>query len=416
MSRESFGSSNFRTLPLLLVLFPIFIGSVKILGNLIFVAFFIHGVYTAISKKLSPFSQPQLRLFSWLTTGYFLLMFFSICISENADSSFLHLARLVHFLAAPFVALSFTQFEWELDQPLVGFKLGLILMSCIIFIQYFSGISRPSGMYNSNVLGDLFAIMVVTALIKIWQEKAGALVLSSLAFGMGALALYLMEVRGSLLSFGILLMVVMVANMRFYLRSTISRMILLMVFLIFLLLGLNSPNVKSRIIESKHRFEQWQVGENLVTGVGVRLEMYMASIEAIKNSPWIGYGYRNEIKAVINFIREEAKAEISTYTHLHNQYITNFVSAGIFGFLWALALVLVPLWQFAPKLGDRDLGDYAMMGMLLCVGYATFGLTHIAFGEEHMNAFFIIFLAMLLPLMHGETSQHNSKLVSGIQS
>jgi len=37
------------------------------------------------------------------------------------------------------------------------------------------------------------------------------------------------------------------------------------------------------------------------------------------------------------------------------------------------------------------------MGILLCVGYATFGFTHIAFGEEHINAFYILFMGFLLP-------------------
>jgi hypothetical protein len=37
------------------------------------------------------------------------------------------------------------------------------------------------------------------------------------------------------------------------------------------------------------------------------------------------------------------------------------------------------------------------MGILLCIGYATFGFTHIAFGEEHVNAFYVLFMAMLLP-------------------
>ena len=378
--------------------------------------FFIHGVYMAISKKISPFSLPQLRLLSWLTMGYFLLMFFSICLSENADSSFLHLARLIHFFAAPFVALSFIQFEWRLEQPLWGVKVGLLLIGSIIFLQLLNGVSRPSGMYNSNVLGDLLVIMIIFVAANLWQEKSKAFFLSLLAFVTGLLALYITEVRGSLLSIGILFSVLTMVHMKLYFQSNLSRIMLSVIFLIFLALGLNSPNVKSRIMESKHRFEQWQTGENLVTGVGVRMEMYMASIEAIKNSPWIGYGYRNEIKAVINFIREEAKAEISTYTHLHNQYITNFVSAGIFGFLWALALVLLPLWQFARNLGDKAVGGYAMMGMLLCVGYATFGLTHIAFGEEHMNAFFVIFLGMLLPLMYKDSSGQKDQLAGNDNS
>jgi hypothetical protein len=38
---------------------------------------------------------------------------------------------------------------------------------------------------------------------------------------------------------------------------------------------------------------------------------------------------------------------------------------------------------------------------LLSIGYATFGFTHIAFGEEHVNAFYIFMLAFLLPRIMG---------------
>ena len=84
---------------------------------------------------------------------------------------------------------------------------------------------------------------------------------------------------------------------------------------------------------------------------------------------------------------------------LHNEYITNLVSAGIIGLFALLALLFLPVVIFYRKLENKDTYCYASMGILLCTGYATFGFSHIAFGEEHINAFYIFFLGLLLPLI-----------------
>jgi hypothetical protein len=62
-----------------------------------------------------------------------------------------------------------------------------------------------------------------------------------------------------------------------------------------------------------------------------------------------------------------------------------------------LTLIFVPMIIFYKNLKNKETYDYALMGILLCVGYATFGFTHIAFGEEHVNAFYVLFMSFLLP-------------------
>jgi O-antigen ligase len=85
------------------------------------------------------------------------------------------------------------------------------------------------------------------------------------------------------------------------------------------------------------------------------------------------------------------------FTHLHNEYITNIVSAGILGLVSVLALLFVPFIIFLKSINHSDARIYSSMGILLCVSYAGIGMTHIAFGEENVNALFIFFLSFILP-------------------
>ncbi len=142
--------------------------------------------------------------------------------------------------------------------------------------------------------------------------------------------------------------------------------------------------------------QKWNAGNNLNDSNGLRLQMWKAGLTAAKESPWIGYGYRNANKVASEYAPKN-KRIIRNKTHLHNEYITNFVSAGILGLLALLILLFAPMIIFYQKLKDRESYYYSSMGILLCAGYATFGFTHIAFGEEHINAFYVLFMGFLLP-------------------
>ncbi len=124
--------------------------------------------------------------------------------------------------------------------------------------------------------------------------------------------------------------------------------------------------------------------------------MWKAGLTAAKESPWVGYGYRNANKVASEYAPSN-KRTIRNKTHLHNEYITHLVSAGILGLLALLTLLFAPIIIFYQKLKDEENYYYASAGILLCVAYATCGFTHIAFGEEHVNAFYILFMSFLLP-------------------
>jgi O-antigen ligase len=183
-----------------------------------------------------------------------------------------------------------------------------------------------------------------------------------------------------------------------FLQNNNKRLISLALFIsiIFGFIG-TQTNTNKRISQAVTEIQQWYYyGDESDTSSGLRAQMWVSGLRAAKQSPWFGYGYRNANKAASEYATNN-KNTISSKTHLHSEYLTSLVSAGVIGLLALLVLLFKPITIFYKKLNNPDTYYYSLMGIILCVGYATFGFTHIAFGEEHVNAFYILFMGFLLP-------------------
>jgi O-antigen ligase len=379
----------------LLLLFPILINSVKIFGNLILLIFAILGIYIAISEKKNPFYLPELRLFSWLTVGYFLVILLSILIADGWNAEFHHLGRKLHFLLAPWIALTILQIDIPLKKILLSIKLGLITIGTITIIEaLLSGNYQwVSGMINSNIFGDIAVAMLFLSIVQIFNEAPKERVITFIAALAGISAIILSSSRGSWLSFLILSAIYISLIYKPFLKNdNKSKVLLVLIFSTLIGIISTQTNVGDRIKTATMGVETWSTTGDTQSSTAQRLDMWTSGLRAAQDSPWFGYGYRNANKAVQEYTNQDIN-----YTHLHNEYITNLVSAGIVGLLALLALLFVPMATFYQNLKRQEAFHYSVMGILLCAGYATFGFTHIAFGEEHVNAFYVLFMGFLLP-------------------
>jgi O-antigen ligase len=164
----------------------------------------------------------------------------------------------------------------------------------------------------------------------------------------------------------------------------------------------SQSNIQKRITNTIENINNWAEGSTNYTSSGIRLEMWYGSMLAAKESPWLGYGYRKANEEVSKYVKHSNKT-VASKTHLHNEYITNLVSAGIIGLVALLCLLFAPLFVFIKTLSREGMFYYSSMGILLCTGYITFGFTHIALGEENINAFYVLLLAFLLPKVSANT-------------
>ncbi len=384
----------------MILAFPLVIISVKVLGPLIFLLLAIMGIYIAISEKLSPFSMEDIRLFSWITFGYFLVMLFSVVLSNEPTNSWIHLSRKSQFLMAPFVVLAFYKVDISIKTFLNSVKVGTIIIGLIVSVQYLLGYGggRLSGMFNPNTFGDLAVLMTLFTIVGVKEESIKEFRWSLIALFFGVVAIVMSNSRGAILSFMIVLLLYAILmhkvlpHMRK--RSWIAVAVGVTTF-ITISLGVGITDKRVEIVQTQ--IEQWKIGDNLTSSVGVRLEMYQSGIKAFLDSPLVGYGYRNSTAVASRYANQDAKEAIYRYTHLHNEYLTNMVSAGIIGLLSLLILLGVPLVSSIRVLHRDSIFPFALMGVLLVVGYATLGVTHGMLEWEYENSFYIYFLAYLMP-------------------
>ena len=86
---------------------------------------------------------------------------------------------------------------------------------------------------------------------------------------------------------------------------------------------------------------------------------------------------------------------------MHNTYLNHLVSEGVFGLIAILALLFVPLKIFVANVKSKKTNEsiVASMGVVLMVSFSLFGVSNNLFGDIFINAFYILFLAILLPLV-----------------
>jgi len=389
------GYSNFVIT--LLLLFPVLINSVKILGNLILLILVFLGAYVAITERKNPFKIQELKVFTWITFGYFCVMLLSILMANGLSAEFHHLGRKAHFLLAPLIALAIYQVNLHLKTFLLAIKTGVIIIGIIVTVQFLLGSTRPSGMINANIFGDIAVAMLFLSVIQVFSEKPKEQIITFVTVIAGIVAVFLSGSRGSWLSFIILSIVFIALIYKPFLSGYKKRQLFIVIFfsVLFSFIGTQTDAGK-KITDAIVNIQSWDGGDQTYTSSGIRMEMWESSLEAAKQSPWFGYGYRNSNIEVSKYV-DSHNQTVAAFTHLHNEYLTNLLAGGIFGLLSMLALIFVPMFVFVQKLKNKETYYYASMGILLCTAYATFGFTHIAFGEEHVNAFYVLLLALLLP-------------------
>jgi O-antigen ligase len=388
----------------LILAFPIVIISVKILGPLIYVLLALIGIYRMIEKRVSPFSIPELKLFSWITFGYFLVMVFSVVLSSEPTNDWVHLSRKAQFLIAPLVGIALYYTNVSFKRLVLSVKIGTVTIGMIVLIQYIIGGYgvRLSGMFNPNTFGDIAVILTLFSIVCIEKETQREFALSLVATGLGSIAIAMSSSRASILTFFVMLciyiFIIYKANMLQKKRSWI----MIFVAILFFMGAVAATGVATqRISIVENEIKMWKSGSNSTGSVAVRLEMYRSGLRAFQNAPVVGYGYRNANLVASKYAAKEAQYDIANrYTHLHNEYITNMVSAGSIGLLALLILFMMPLRVFMKKLLVKSLSSLGLMGIILVFGYMLLGVVHGMFEWEYENSFYLFFLAFSIIHLH----------------
>ena len=399
MIEQPLGKKYSQAVNVLIFIFPILINSVKVGGDIVLCILAVMGIFIAISEKLSPFTIKEIKVFSYLTIGYFIAICLSVIFSGKAIELANYLSRDVYFLVAPFVALAFYKAEININYLLIGIKVGIILLGIIIIDQLLSGHPRPSGVMNAGVFSNLAVSMFFVILVFYKKESFKYKIFTLISLFSGLLIILASGTRGAWLSFLLLLgCYLYFLYKQKAMSSARSKIIAVLIIVGVLSVVSLNQSVKDRAHLAYVETSVWLSGDKAPNSVSLRLQMYKTAIDNVKDVPLFGHGLRTSNIVLYNLAPARFQGYILSFNHLHNAYLTNYFNGGVFLLGALLLLLFAPLIIFIKANSRNHENPIFIAGILLTLGYASYGMVNVLFGDVFMNAFYVFFLAIFLPL------------------
>jgi O-antigen ligase len=398
MINHPLNSRYSQVVNVLIFIFPIVINSLQVVGDLVLFILAMMGIYVGISQKLSPFHIKEIKVFSYLTFGYFTAVCLSVLFSGQVAELAHYIPRDFHFLFAPFIALALYKAEINMNYLIAGAKVSLLVVGGIVI--YYGG-GRHTGVINASVFGNLSVMLffIVLAFSFSQHEALKYKVFSFIALLFGFVAIVGSGTRGAWLSFllllGVYLYFIFKQQNKLFMRSKI---ITVLIIAGVLSLGSLNQQVNDRTYAAYTQIDNWLSGDATPSSIGLRLDMYEKAIDNIKNVPFFGHGYRtSNIVIFQNDSSAMGRASLE-YNHLHNSYLTNYYNGGIVLLSALLLLLFAPFILFLKANSQNRTNPVFIVGALLTVGYASFGMVNILLGDTYMNGFYTFFLAIFMLL------------------
>ena len=402
MNEQLIRISYSKVVNVLIFIFPIVIITLQVAGDLVLLILAMMGIYVAISQKLSPFIIKDIKVFSYLAIGYFSAVCLSVLFSGQAKELAHYIPRDFAFLFAPFIALALYKAEININFLILGAKVALLVIGAIVINQLLSGFrleDRPSGVMNAGVLGNLVVSIFFTILVFFQHESFKHKIFTFLSLLSGLFVIVAAGTRGAWLSF----LILSVAYFYFYckqktkFRSKLIIIIVLIIATVVLAVSFNQP-LKDKVYRTKIEISSWLVPGEHPRSVGVRLGIYKKAADKIKEVPFFGHGYRtSNIVLFQNDSSSLAKTAVK-FNHLHNAFLTNYYNGGVVLLGALLLLLFAPLRIFIKANSQDRKNPIFILGVMLTLGYASFGMVNILLGDTYMNGFYVFFLAFFLLL------------------
>ncbi|MCE8015069.1 O-antigen ligase family protein [Halomonas sp. MCCC 1A17488] len=145
------------------------------------------------------------------------------------------------------------------------------------------------------------------------------------------------------------------------------------------LYAMPQTGVATRVDNAVNSLRQYVAGDDEMTSVSARLEMWRGSSQLILERPLLGWGGSGYQAAMRERGAEgEQDPALGRFWHAHNDILDAWVKRGVPGLLALLALYFTPLWLFARGVGagSGEQRALAVAGTLVPVAFIDFGLTY----------------------------------------
>jgi O-antigen ligase len=355
-----------------------------------------------LNKGLPDFYVRHARLLRWTIAGF-------------AGYFLVSLARLMYFdqplhtLDGPLrllLALSCIGVIACLKPDAKWFWLGLctgsIGAAVIAVVQHFAfGIDRVDGFTHHPItFGDLAVAMGAMSLCALSEFRRTKFAwLPVLALFAGVLAAVLSGSRGAWLGF----FLVLPPLLRF--GGKMQGRMLWYGAAIVLLACVGSyfipaTGVARRVAEAISDVDQYYAAQNAGTNVGIRLELWKASLMMIVEHPWLGVG-REAFHSTLQALAAQGRLQHSLaldYSSSHNDVLHTLATGGILDLSFLLLMYAGPLLFFwkVLKQGEGERTALGLAGVVLVVSFIGFGLTDVMFWLMITKVFYTMMVCTIM--------------------
>ena len=347
-----------------------------------------------------------------VTTFYFLVSLFFIFFHGEKIKLIDNPLRAFLFLS---VIVSIVYSSVKFDILLYSIPLGSFISGVVALYQYYI-LNLESAFYNQMKIqsGDmsmslgLFSFVIAFHLLDVnkHNQKRVALVI---LFGIfGVLASLLSFARGGWVGVPILLLILI-----FLYRHLLSKKLLLLggiTFLCIISVVLTTNNkLVNRLSEAQYELKLYLSGDDKVSSIGERLDMWKIGSKAFLEHPISGWSLKelDYYKKDLSDKNIVTKASIS-FSHLHNQFIDELAKKGILGGVAILGIFLVPLCSFYRKqkkfLNNKKIKLLTTLGIVHVLSTMSYCLTQAFLTHNSGNIFYFFVLFLFYAFMVNESA------------
>lgn len=135
--------------------------------------------------------------------------------------------------------------------------------------------------------------------------------------------------------------------------------------------------------------------------------MWERSLEAIKESPWIGYGRAGRMAHIRQWGEEAASPAVKSLGHLHNEYLQTLMDQGLWGLASLLSYSLGLLLMALKLSASHDVRHKALAAGLASVVFMLMssGLSNMNFAHNYYPTLLSLAVTLLVCAAAQFTSQ-----------
>lgn len=170
------------------------------------------------------------------------------------------------------------------------------------------------------------------------------------------------------------------------------------------------PAVEQRVDEARQEMQGYADRGDGQSSVGHRLAHWRLAWDMGWDRPLTGWGRAGyEAEKIRRVAASQAPPVVLQYSHAHNEVLDLFAKRGLPAVLMLLAFYGIPLvllWPTAARIRDRqghmdrEALSLCLVGVMLPLSYASFGLTQVFLAHNSGNMFYLFMGPLVLAALH----------------